>query len=171
MRGDKSIIYWDSCIFYALLKNERHTIGQLEGIKEQIKLIEKNKMILVTSAITQVEVLEAKLPDETRNNFPKLFKRRNVKEVAADPRVLKLATEIRNHYIENPNPKIGFTVSVPDSIHLATAILYADVFYTLDENDKNNKKELGLLALDGDVAGHNLSICKPPTGTQLDLEF
>ena len=172
MSGNRQKVYWDSCVFYALLKNERHQAGELEGIKEQVKRIEKNQLILVTSAITAIEVLEAKLPEEVREGFPNLFKRRNVRAIPSDMKVVKLSTEIRNYYIENPSDKIGFTVSLPDAIHLATAILYADVFHTMDSNDKNKSKELGLLPLNGLIAGkYNLKICRPPKSNQYELDF
>lgn len=65
------------------------------------------------------------------------------------------------HYISKNGPT-GLTLTVPDSLHLATAILYrATEFHTFDENDKPKQNALGLLPLSGDVAGHKLKICKP----------
>jgi hypothetical protein len=63
----------------------------------------------------------------------------------------------------------GKTVSVPDAIHLATALIYrADEFHTFD--GKNGRNTLGLLPLSGDVGGHKLTICKPVAKSpELDL--
>ena len=63
----------------------------------------------------------------------------------------------------------GKTISVPDAIHLATAILYrASEFQTFDGGGTG--KSLGLLRLSEKVAGHRLVICKPQSrNPQLDL--
>jgi hypothetical protein len=70
-----------------------------------------------------------------------------------------LAQEIRVFYRQR-NKKL----SVPDTTHLATAIHYrVDALYTFDEDD--------LLPLNGNVAGHDLVICKPPLPRQGKLFF
>jgi len=69
-----------------------------------------------------------------------------------------LAGELRDFYQNKGNVK---PLSLPDAIHLATAIIYnVEAFYTFDE--KGNAKFCGLIPLSGNVAGHNLQICKPP---------
>jgi hypothetical protein len=63
----------------------------------------------------------------------------------------------------------GKTLSVPDAIHLATAIQYrVDEFHTFD--GEGNSRYLGLLPLSGNVGGHKLTICKPKArNPQFDL--
>jgi hypothetical protein len=79
MTGDKKkIIYWDACIFYALFKGEEHRPGELAEIQRQAQLIDADKLILTTSAITLTEVLSGKLPADKKNVFPDLFKRPNI---------------------------------------------------------------------------------------------
>ena len=63
----------------------------------------------------------------------------------------------------------GNPSTASDALRLATAILYrADKFHTFDES--NGRNSLGLLPLSGNVAGHNLTICKPiASNPELDL--
>ena len=68
------------------------------------------------------------------------------------------AHEIRDYYKSK-----GRVMETPDSIHLASAILYeAEVFYTFDgEGKKKRPTRAKLLSLSGDVAGHDLTIRRP----------
>jgi len=53
-------------------------------------------------------------------------------------------------------------VTTPDSIHLATAIIWkVECFYTFDGKDKA-KKARALLPLNGNVAGRSLAILSAP---------
>jgi predicted nucleic acid-binding protein len=151
--------YWDSCAFIAWLTNEKRAPGEIEGLEEIVKQIENRTADLFTSEMTKAEVLEGKMTPEERLRFTKLFQRRNVVAVDATGRVFTLAKEIREW-----NAKI----SLPDAIHLATAILYdADEFHTTDGSGKR-KRGGDLLPLDGNVAGHKLRICTPQ-GQQFTL--
>jgi hypothetical protein len=68
--------------------------------------------------------------------------------------------DIRDHYTVRAAEFGGKTLSVPDAIHLATAVLYrVDEFHTFDMEGRS--KSLGLIPLSGNVAGHRLIICKP----------
>jgi hypothetical protein len=64
----------------------------------------------------------------------------------------------------------------PDAIHLATAIHYnADEFHTFDGSKPRTPRDKrytrsGLLLLDGNVAGHGLTVCKP-TADQYELRL
>ena len=88
-----------------------------------------------------------------------------VNRVSVDLKVASLAHDIRDHY----GKLGGKNLATPDSIHLASAILYrSDEFHTFDSG--GSSKSLGLLPLSGDVAGHKLLICKPEAKRpQLDL--
>jgi predicted nucleic acid-binding protein len=144
--------YWDSCAFIAWLTNEKRAPGEIEGLEEIVKQIENRVADLFTSEMTKTEVLEGRMTAEQRERFAKLFQRRNVVSVDATGRVWALVKEIREW-----NAKI----SVPDAIHLATAILYdADEFHTTDGAGKR-KRGGDLIPLNGNVAGHKLKICKP----------
>lgn len=160
------LIYWDSCIFIAWLKDERRPPGEMDGVYECVELVESNQVRLITSTLTRTEVFEAELTPEVRSRYSLLLNRRNVQQVDADLRITDLARQIREHYHALGDGKKG--ISQADAVHLATAIhLKAHAFYTFDDGGKGARS---LLSLDGDVAGHPLRICKPEV-TQFRLPF
>jgi len=166
MNGDKKkTIYWDACIFYAFFKGEEHRPGELAEIQKQVQLIDADKLILITSAITLTEVLSGKLPADKKDMFPDLFKRPNILCIETTLKIAQLAHKIRDYYISHNTDFGGKTVGTPDAIHLASAITYdVDAFYTFDE--KHKKHELGLLKLPGKLAGEfELNICRPSPPT------
>jgi predicted nucleic acid-binding protein len=156
MATSKKTIYWDACVFIAWLHEERHHgHGVFEGIEFMAREINANRYIMFTSVLTMTEVLDNRLGTRARTKFTNVFKRTNVSMVNQDPPIAERSHRIRNHY-----DKLGYRLSTPDSIHLATAIIYkADEFYTLD--GEGRKRNGDLLPLSGDVAGYPLAILKP----------
>ena len=147
MAGDNPLYYWDTCLFLAWLKDEERKAGEMDGVREVIDRSKRREVKIMTSVLTAVEVLNAKIPAGMDTLFNGLMKR--VNRQGMDIRVANLAHDLRNHYAA----KGGKTLSTPDAIHLGTAILYrADEFHTFDGE---------LLPLSGDVGGHKLIICKP----------
>lgn len=168
--ANKHLIYWDSCIFLAWIKNEQDKGPEvLSGIEELVNHIQKNQIILITSVLTTAEILESTLDDKQAAVFDEVLKRRNVQVVDTTGPIWNLTHDIRNHYKQI---KDGLhTLSTPDAVHLATAINEGvDVFYTTDEYDDPKKKKRALIPLNGNVAGYNLRIKKPLT-KQLGLHF
>lgn len=163
MPGGDPIYYWDTCLFLAWLKDEERKAGEMDGVREVIERAKRREVKLITSVLTSVEVLAAKIPAGMDTLFSGLMKRMN--RQGMDVRVASLAHDLRNHYAM----KGGKTLSTPDAIHLATAILCrADEFHTFDQ--EGSSRSLGLIPLSGDVAGHRLIICKPEARRpQLDL--
>ena len=87
--------------------------------------------------------------------FDDLFKRRNVVWINHDEPVSKLSHDIRDYYDQQ-----GVKLSSADSVHLASAIIYnVNIFHTLDGSGK--KKKGKLIPLNGNVAGHRLTIERP----------
>jgi predicted nucleic acid-binding protein len=153
--------YWDSSCFIAWLTAEKRKPGELEGMEEIVKEVNSGKADLFTSEITKSEVLEGRMTPAQRDMFTKLFQRKNVISVDVSGRVLAIVKEIREW---------NYKISVPDAIHLATAILYgADEFHTTDGAGKR-KRAGDLIPLSGNVAGHNLKICAPEAD-QFGLNF
>jgi len=151
MLGKRKKYYWDSCSFIKWL-DEKGDRMDIDGLAEVVKAVENGHAYLFTSELTKTEVLEGKMAAEQSDKFKRLFQRRNVVPVDVTGRVLGLSKQIREW-----NSKI----STPDAIHLATAIIYeADEFHTTDGGGKR-KRGGDLLPLDGNVAGHNLRICRP----------
>ena len=161
-RWNKEAIYWDSCVFIALITGEDRPNGELNGVLDCAERVDKNEIYLVTyKDSTEMEVLEANMSEEAKAMINQLFARRNVIELPNHPRVQILAKEIREYYEEEKLRDHGKSIEVQDAYHLAAAIYYqVDAFYTFDDGKKS--KTRGLLGLNHDVAGHALLICKPP---------
>ncbi|MCK4632507.1 MAG: type II toxin-antitoxin system VapC family toxin [candidate division Zixibacteria bacterium] len=156
------LVYLDSCIFIAWLKNEqRKNSEETKGVKEVMHLIDNNKVRMITSALTRAEVLQCTLSTGTQRDFDNVLRRRNVMVANTDHHTWALTHDLRDHYQNIKVQENLPTLSVPDAIHLATAIQYeVDTFYTFDENDKPGKSR-ALIPLDGNVAGYDLKVKKP----------
>lgn len=158
MAGDRVIYYWDTCLFLAWIKDEERKSGEMDGVREVIDRAKKREVILLTSVLTSTEVLQSKLPAGLDTFFSGLMRR--VEQKSVDLKIARLAHDIRDNYARRVSEFDGKTLSTPDAIHLATAIIYrATEFHTFDGS--NGRSTLGLLPLSGDVAGHTLTICKP----------
>ena len=161
--GNTPLYYWDTCLFLAWLKDEERKVGEMDGVREIIERARRREVRIMTSVLTSVEVLAAKIPAGMDTLFAGLMRRINRQSM--DIRVATVAHDLRNFYAA----KGGKTLSTPDAIHLGTAILYrVDEFHTFDE--EGSSRSLGLLPLSGNVGGHKLTICKPEAQRpQLDL--
>lgn len=168
MPSDSRIVYWDTCVFLAWLKNETRPNGEMAGLASVASEVTTGNLHLITSVTTMVEILDVRSGKGTASRFYDLFKRSNVDAINIDERIATKAGEIRQYYITQSStdkkPALGFA----DVLHLATAIVQkATVFHTFDGG---NKKQRGLLDLNGNVAGHPLPIEKPQT-EQKEFDF
>lgn len=158
MAGADPVYYWDTCLFLAWLKDEERQTGEMDGVREIIERFRHREVKIVTSVLTQVEVLQSRMPVGVPNLFAALMKR--ITRLGMDTKVASLAHDIRDYYMARAAEFGGKTLSTPDAIHLATAILYrVNEFHTFDSG--GDSKTLGLIPLSGDVGGHRLIICKP----------
>jgi predicted nucleic acid-binding protein len=139
----------------------------MDGVREVVERVRRRDVLLVTSVLTTTEVLQSSLPAGMDTLFHGLMRRLEQKSI--DIKISRLAHDLRDHYSQRRAEFDGKTLSTPDALHLATAILYrVSEFHTFDE--KNGRNSLGLLPLSGDVAGHTLKICKPiAQNPELDL--
>ena len=163
MGSGNNIIYWDSAVFIAYFAQEvTRTKEELAGIDQVVDAFDKGKCVLVTSMLSKAELLPARLGAENYVRLSELWKRKQFQAVEVTEAIIDLANEIRGFYaLQNQKPP-----ATPDAIHLATAIkIGVDVFQTFDGGKKR-----GLLQMDGNVAGHNLSI-KTPFTPQRDLDL
>jgi predicted nucleic acid-binding protein len=167
MAGASLVYYWDACLFLAWLNDEDRKSGEMDGIREIVARHKRREVKLVTSTLTQIEVLQSKIPVGVGNSFTDLLKR--MTRLGIDSKVASLAHDLRDHYASPVGPTGGKTLSTPDAIHLATAIHYrVDEFHTFDGD--GSSKSIGLLPLSGNVGGHKLTICKPEArNPQFDL--
>lgn len=167
MAGAEPIFYWDTCLFLAWIKDEQRKSGEMDGVREVIERHKRREVKIITSVLTTVEALQSKLPAGLDTLFHGLMKR--VSRVGIEIKVAGLAHDIRDYYMVRKAEFEGKTLSTPDSIHLATAIMHRVAeFHTFDHD--GDAKNLGLIPLSGNVAGHRLTICKPQAkNPSLDL--
>jgi hypothetical protein len=159
MIAGKRAYYWDACVFIAWLQDEHRKVGEMDGVADVVRAVDNGEAILMSSVMILPEVLACRLSDAAIKMWEAVLRRRHIALINADQRVAQLAHEIRNfHQTE------GVKVSTPDSMHLATAILYqADEFHTFDGSGATPRKSK-LIPLSGHVAGvYPLKICVPST--------
>ena len=147
------LYYWDTSIFVTWLTNEVRDSGELAGVAGIATEIHQGRANLLTCETTFTEILDLFGDPSLQQKMGQLFRRPNVVRVSIDSRVSELAGKIRYFYQSATDPSQRRSIKTPDSQHLASAILYkASEFHTFDT---------GLLRFSGNVAGHNLAICKP----------
>lgn len=159
--------YWDTCCFLAWLMDETRPPGEMDALAQCVKRFKRGQVKIVTSVLTYTELTTAKLPAGMLERFEEVLQRPNSGKISVDIKVAKLARDLRNFYIDTRTDNL--TITLPDSIHLASAIItHCDEFHTFDKHDKKKQNSLGLLPLDGNVAGYKLRIVQPSTA-QLEI--
>lgn len=141
--------------------DENRPKEEMDGIASILEDNKNGKNLILTSVITMAETLAAKLGPAAEAQFQACFKGGPISMISVDWAVSLKARELRDFY---GRQKSGLVLSTPDAIHLATAIIHGvNEFHTFDGKNtkKHGEKTLGLLQLNGAVAGHNLTICKP----------
>ncbi len=142
----------------------------MDGLAEVIDLVDRGKVILMTSVLWRAEVFDASLTAAQRRRVEEAFESRSIVELAIDSRIMSLTSEIRSYHKASKAKDHLKNIRVPDAIHLASAIHYdAEEFHTFDGAKVGGAKG-GLLSLNGNVAGHRLKICTPKA-KQLTLDL
>lgn len=149
----QQIIYWDSCCFLGLLNSEQDEVRACQGA---MKKAEAGELIIMTSAITFIEVIKMK-------GKPKVKK-------AMETTIQKFFAN-SFIYIRNVDREVGIkardlmwrhgALQPKDSIHLATALLHKiPTLHTFDEY---------LLKLKDKAIANKIKICKPDIKYQMDF--
>jgi len=73
--GGDPVYYWDTCLFLAWIKDEERPTGEMDGVREVIQRFKRREVKIVTSTLTQVEVLQSRLPVGIGHLFLDLMKR------------------------------------------------------------------------------------------------
>jgi len=138
----KNLVYWDTCIFISWLGNEtRVEAREMYGVADMGTAFDMNQIDVATSTVTITEILEAASDTSVYTRFRGLLSRRNLLLTDVDRSIAELASEIRSFYYIPNTPSL----TVPDCIHLATAIrLECEKFYTFDGDDHKSNKLLTL---------------------------
>lgn len=150
----KEVVYWDANCFLGLLNNEQDKIKLCTGA---MKKAEDGKLVIVTSALTFIEVIRMK-------GKPKLKK-------SIEKTILDFFSN-SFIYICNVDREVGIkarnlmwkhkSLKPKDSIHVATALLHnAPKLHTFDE---------GLLKLKDTGITNKLKICKPDIEYQMEFD-
>jgi predicted nucleic acid-binding protein len=158
--GRRRKIYWDTTCWLAWLNGEGTDVwpaAVVQGIEDVVEEVNNGAALLFTSAIFKTEIYVGRLTEARRDDYQRIMRRRNVREMDGTPKVTELASIIREHH-----DKEGRKVHTADAIHLATAIIYqADEFHTMDGLQQGGSKRRKLLSLSGNVAGYPLKIVNP----------
>jgi predicted nucleic acid-binding protein len=162
--------YWDTAPLIAWLTDERREDpSEMSGLAEVLEMVDRDRAVIMTSVLWRAEILDLGLSAVQRRKLDAAFDGLTVIELQVDSRIMELAGEIRAFQKKSKSKSEIKYVSVPDAIHLASAIHYeAHEFHTFDGKRKGINSG-GLLTLDGNVAGHRLKICSP-RAIQLRIE-
>ncbi len=150
--------YWDSCLFICLLVNNEPT--KVKIITDLVRQAEAGGLRIVISNLVLAEVRPSTGYDNVHQLTVENLLEANrpyVQPFAVTRSIANLSREVGANF-----PKL----TVPDSIHIATALVAkADVFYTYDGAKDNTRRRSGdLLRYDGqiiDSSGRPLSIKAP----------
>jgi predicted nucleic acid-binding protein len=136
---------WDSCTYISLLTGEKRTAEEMKKLHGIEQMVNEGRAVVFTSTVTMVEVLACKMTPEQAKKFKGLIGNPDTPFMPVDTKVAELAHEIRSFY--------DGKVSVPDAIHLATAIHFeAAAFHTYD-GCSTRKRPGDLLRLEQPIAG------------------
>ena len=145
----RSKFCWDSVVFSKVLNGgEGLTADEISGLGEVVDLADRGQIVIVTSALIDMEVL-GEIGDETiRARTAHLFERANVVSVEPASTIISRARQIREQ-----GRLEGRSIKTPDAIFIATAIVHgANAFHTFDDK---------LLAISGKDYVDALPITKP----------
>jgi predicted nucleic acid-binding protein len=130
-------------VFISLLTLTNRTDEEMEKLRAVERLADDGGCIIVTAAITLIEVLASAMTAEQEAAFQALLQRSNVTAVTVTTRIAMIAREIREYY-----HRLGSNIAVPDSIHLATAVQYeVTALHTYDGCGAKRKRPTDLLKL------------------------
>src|SRR5258708_9377900 len=124
--------YWDANVLTAWLQDERRAKAEMDGIAERVREFDEQRIHIVSSVMTFIEIWESSLTPITIDLLEKLKLRPNFHAFNVTGRIAKTAHDLRRFYKEHEDG-VGKTVSLVDSIHLATAIEFpCKSIYTFD---------------------------------------
>ncbi len=94
MKRDKRLVYWDTCIFLAWIKDEPWPQEIMDGIVEIIDEVYQDTTIIVTSVLTRTEILDTKITKDQANIFQNSLNHRNIQQANMDPPIADLSSHI-----------------------------------------------------------------------------
>lgn len=135
-------------MFFEWLGDEDVATDMKDGLNDVLDANDQGNNIIVTSIITDLEVVPSKL--EAKNagavqQYDELFDSVSFHQIELTKNILIRAKEIRDYYYVEADSegKGGKMMDLGDSIHLATAIISnVDEFHSRDANAKGSKVPL-----------------------------
>jgi hypothetical protein len=159
--GKRPVIYWDTCILLAWIKDETRQDDQMQGLIQVAQGVTRNKIDLITSVISRVEIFESTLTEGQKQRYVDLFKRSNCIQLGVTGPVADRASRLRHESRQQSRSGNQVLLSVPDAVHLASAILHkAAEFHTFD-GVRDDKRSVKLIPLSGKPLVEGLTICVP----------
>jgi predicted nucleic acid-binding protein len=114
MATGKPRIYWEPSVFISWLKGGTdRTPEEMQGVEVVARQMAIGQFQLLTSVISEIEILESKFTEEQRKKIETVLRNpNNCVQVNVDPFIARLARTYREK----------FNLKTPDAIHLATAV-------------------------------------------------
>jgi predicted nucleic acid-binding protein len=139
-------VYWDSCVFHALLGNEP---DRVKGCQQIIKQAGEGSLFIYTSAITLTECVwlkgKERIAKEHEEAIQKFFMHKFIRLVNCDRIMAEQARKLVWQYGIPPK----------DSIHVASAISQqVDIMHSYDNKD--------IVKFNGRIGNPPLKIENPP---------
>ena len=123
MATGKPKFYWDTAPLIAWITDEkRDDPAEMAGLAEVLELVDRGKAILMTSVLWRAEVFDSSLTPAQKKKLEAAFDGSSLLELGIDSRVMTLTSEIRAFQAQSRKKDALKTLSVPDAIHLASAI-------------------------------------------------
>lgn len=141
-------VYWDSCLFFEWLGDEPVEKALKDGLDDVLDANDKSENIIVTSVITDLEIVPSKLEGknaQAAQAYNDLFDSVKFHQLELTKNIITRAREIRDFYYKEADAfgKGGKMMDLGDAIHLATATVYnVDEFHTRDAGVKGSKVPL-----------------------------
>lgn len=164
MAGTRLKLCLDSCIFLMREGDNTYERQVRLAVEDIFHRFDMNQLDILTSSLTVAEVLAAKSPD-TFDYLSRARGKRNFLYVNCDHVIARIASDLRQRYKTDSKNFHGDwimkTISTPDAIHLASAIVHQfDEFITVD--DRSDYQTRGLLGLGSvEYKGHVVKIREP----------
>ena len=136
--GQPEVQYWDSCLFISFLTNlEANRVDVIRELLDQVQA-RKSRLRIVVSTLVLAEVR----PSETytKDHYEEIIELFDTDRPYFQFYGLTRGIAKRSRDIGSAHPRL----SVPDSIHIATAIeAGADVLFTYDGDQKKESRRSG----------------------------
>lgn len=159
MSGIKRV-YWDTCCFISEIKGEDRGEPDNSDMRAARHAFDNYELVIVTSALTVAEITATKVKSEGLIKFNNFLYRSNLEDRIVDVGVSEKARKIRDFF--NNEFNMLDAITVPDSIHLATSIIYkCEEYHTYDTTTDKKSKRPGLAQLSGSPGVDGMKICKP----------